>query len=43
MKRDKKEFKHWLVLNNLESMVEYHVGLDFECQLGDVILVDEAD
>lgn len=28
---------------SLEDAVEYHVGIDFDCQPGDVILVDEAD
>jgi hypothetical protein len=23
--------------------VEYHVGFDFECKSGDIILIDEAD
>lgn len=41
--RDKRDFHPWLKLNNRESQVEFHVGLDFICQLGDVILIDEAD
>ena len=43
MERDKKEFNHWLVLNAIDSKVEFQVGLDFECQQGEIILVDEAD
>lgn len=43
MERHKRDFQCWLKLLNLEYMVEFHCSLDFECQLGDIILVDEAD
>ena len=43
MRRDRKEFADWWKLTGLETNVEYHVGMDFKCQLGDVILIDEAD
>jgi hypothetical protein len=31
------------VLAQLTDRVTYHVGLDFECGLDDLILIDEAD
>lgn len=43
MKRDQKEFSDWYTFNQLDSKVEFHAGLDFECQPGDIILIDEAD
>lgn len=43
MKRDQKEFRDLWVSTGLEQSVEYHVGLDFACKSGDVILIDEAD
>ena len=43
MQRDQREFSHWFELNGILSQVEFHVGLDFECQPGEIILVDEAD
>jgi hypothetical protein len=43
MKRDQAEFRDYWVLNDLEGMVFYHVGLDFECKQGEAIVIDEAD
>jgi hypothetical protein len=31
------------LLCNKQNAIEYHVGMDFDCQQGEVILVDEAD
>lgn len=44
LKRDKEDFdSFWLILGYSEEQIEYHVGIDFECSEGDLILVDEAD
>jgi len=43
MKRDKREFHDWLIFNSLESFVEFHQGINFDCKQGDIILFDEAD
>lgn len=43
MKRDQREFESWWTLNALGSSTVYHTGLDFEYQVGEIILIDEAD
>ena len=43
MRRDRKEFDKWWTLAGLSNSVEYHVGMEFQRQLGDVVLIDEAD
>lgn len=41
--RDVKEFLPWFEFQGIVDRLSFHVGLDFECQPGDIILVDEAD
>lgn len=43
MLRDKKHFASWWLLLGKQNAIEYHVGMDFVCQQGEIILVDEAD
>lgn len=43
MERDIKEFGPWFEFHGLTDQVKFHVGMDFECKLGDIFLVDEAD
>ena len=43
MNRDKKDFVLWWELLRFEEKVEYHVGIDFETQPNELVIVDEAD
>ena len=44
LQRDKTDFdSYWVLLNYDKDKVEYHVGIDFTPQSGELIIVDEAD
>ena len=43
MDRDIKEFGRWFEFHGLTDRVQYHVGMDFQCNLRDIFLIDEAD
>jgi hypothetical protein len=43
MERDQREFGPWYEFHGLTDRVKFHVGLDFEFDLGDIFLIDEAD
>jgi hypothetical protein len=44
MRRDKEDFEaYWLLLGYDESQIEYHLGMDFKPQQGELIITDEAD
>lgn len=43
MARDALEFGPWFEFHCLTDKVKFHVGMDFECNPGDIFLIDEAD
>lgn len=44
LQRDRIDFEsYWLLLGYDSTQVDYHVGLDFAVQPGELVIVDAAD